>query len=65
MVGITRITYHFDPLCCWCYGASAKLEQLAAQPDIALHLVPTGPFSGAGGALFESRETLVEALKAA
>lgn len=49
MADITHITYLFDPLCGWCYGASAKLEQLAARPDIALHLVPTGLFSGAGG----------------
>ena len=49
MADITHITYLFDPLCGWCYGASAKLETLAARSDIAIHLVPTGLFSGAGG----------------
>ena len=49
MADTTHITYLFDPLCGWCYGASAKLEQLAARPDIALQLVPTGLFSGVGG----------------
>ncbi len=49
MVDTIHITYLFDPLCGWCYGASAKLEQLAARPDIELQLAPTGLFSGAGG----------------
>lgn len=49
MADITHITYLFDPLCGWCYGASAKLEQLAARPDMKLQLFPTGLFSEAGG----------------
>jgi putative protein-disulfide isomerase len=49
MADITQVTYLFDPLCGWCYGASAKLEQLAVQPDVTLRLVPTGLFAGAGG----------------
>lgn len=49
MADRTHITYFFDPLCGWCYGASTKLEQLAARPDIALQLFPTGLFAGAGG----------------
>lgn len=54
MADITHVTYLFDPLCGWCYGASAKLEQLAAQPDVALRLVPTGLFAGAGGRLMDA-----------
>jgi putative protein-disulfide isomerase len=49
MADITHVSYLFDPLCGWCYGASTKLEQLLARPDIALHLVPTGLFAGVGG----------------
>ncbi len=48
MTDTTHITYLFDPLCGWCYGASAKLEQLAARSDIKLELLPTGLFAGAG-----------------
>jgi putative protein-disulfide isomerase len=48
MTGMTHITYLFDPLCGWCYGASAVLEKLAAQPDLTMGLAPTGLFSGDG-----------------
>lgn len=54
MAEIIHVTYLFDPLCGWCYGASAKLEQLAARPDIQLHLVPTGLFAGVGGRLMDA-----------
>ncbi|MCA0176463.1 MAG: DsbA family protein [Proteobacteria bacterium] len=40
--------YVFDPLCGWCYGASAAVAALAAEPDVALHLLPSGLFSGEG-----------------
>jgi putative protein-disulfide isomerase len=43
-----RISYLFDPLCGWCYGASATLEKIVARPDIVLELVPTGLFAGQG-----------------
>lgn len=48
MTAATRITYLFDPLCGWCYGASAALEKLVARPDFAVELAPTGLFAGAG-----------------
>jgi putative protein-disulfide isomerase len=48
MIVTTRITYLFDPLCGWCYGASAALEQLVARPDFAIDLAPTGLFAGTG-----------------
>jgi putative protein-disulfide isomerase len=41
------VTYLFDPLCGWCYGATPMLDRLAAS-GTALELVPTGLFSGAG-----------------
>ncbi|PDS78894.1 DsbA family protein [Rhizobium sp. L43] len=43
-----HITYLFDPLCGWCYGASPVLRQLAAIPGLTLVLAPTGLFSGTG-----------------
>ena len=48
MAAATHITYLFDPLCGWCYGASATLEKLAARPDVAIELAPTGLFAGDG-----------------
>ncbi len=40
---MTTLTYLFDPLCGWCYGASQGIAQLAQQHPI--HLLPTGLFS--------------------
>ena len=48
MIATTHITYLFDPLCGWCYGASAAVEKLAARPDFVIELAPTGLFAGAG-----------------
>lgn len=42
------VTYLFDPLCGWCYGASPVIGKLAQQPDIQLELAPTGLFAGSG-----------------
>lgn len=42
------LTYLFDPLCGWCYGASPALETLRARPDVTLRPLPTGLFAGPG-----------------
>lgn len=42
------VTYLFDPLCGWCYGATPALQALAEHAEIALELAPTGLFSGEG-----------------
>lgn len=42
------VTYLFDPLCGWCYGASRAIASLREIGDLALELLPTGLFSGAG-----------------
>lgn len=42
------LTYLFDPLCGWCYGASPAIASLSDVEDLALELLPTGLFSGAG-----------------
>lgn len=43
-----HITYLFDPLCGWCYGASGIMRELSSRPEIAVELMPTGLFSGRG-----------------
>lgn len=43
-----QITYLFDPLCGWCYGAGPALGRLAALDGITVKLAPTGLFAGAG-----------------
>lgn len=48
MAVITHVAYLFDPLCGWCYGASAKLDQLVARSDFAIDLIATGLFAGDG-----------------
>lgn len=45
----TSITYLFDPLCGWCYGASPVIQRLGQQSDVQLELAPTGLFAGSGG----------------
>mgnify|MGYP006193589177 CR=1 FL=1 len=40
--------YVFDPLCGWCYGASATVSAVSRQPGIQLRLLPSGLFSGQG-----------------
>lgn len=42
------VTYLFDPLCGWCYGAAPVLGALAQQPGIRVELLPTGLFAGDG-----------------
>ncbi|MCV0395863.1 MAG: DsbA family protein [Rhizobiaceae bacterium] len=43
-----HLTYLFDPLCGWCYGASLALEKLLLQDGFAVTIIPTGLFAGAG-----------------
>lgn len=43
-----RLTYLFDPLCGWCYGASPTIEQLKQQDGIVVTALPSGLFAGAG-----------------
>jgi putative protein-disulfide isomerase len=41
----TQITYLFDPLCGWCYGASATIKALSEHGDLTVSLMPTGLFA--------------------
>lgn len=43
-----HITYLFDPLCGWCYGASGIMKQLFSRPEFEVELAPTGLFAGRG-----------------
>jgi len=43
-----RITYLFDPLCGWCYGAEPALAKLAQMDRVAIELAPIGLFAGQG-----------------
>ncbi|MFH1806436.1 MAG: DsbA family protein [Pseudomonadota bacterium] len=48
MTNATHITYLFDPLCGWCYGASPVMDKLSALPDFTIQYIPTGLFAGEG-----------------
>jgi putative protein-disulfide isomerase len=48
MSELIQLTYLFDPLCGWCYGASPAIEALMQQPGIKVTALPTGLFAGAG-----------------
>ncbi|TSE03088.1 DsbA family protein [Mesorhizobium intechi] len=41
-----RITYLFDPLCGWCYGAGPVVEKLSQLDGVTFNLAPTGLFAG-------------------
>lgn len=41
-----QITYLFDPLCGWCYGAGPTMQKLASLDDVTLTLAPSGLFAG-------------------
>ncbi|MER9330211.1 DsbA family protein [Mesorhizobium sp. M0488] len=43
----SEVTYLFDPLCGWCYGATPMLDRLSAS-GVHVDLLPTGLFSGSG-----------------
>lgn len=44
----TTVTYLFDPLCGWCYGASPLIQCLGQESVITLELAPTALFGGSG-----------------
>lgn len=50
-----HVTYLFDPLCGWCYGASLALEKLAGLDDLTIELAPTGLFAGEGARPMDER----------
>lgn len=53
LIKAITLQYLFDPLCGWCYGASATVAELAQHPDIDLQPLATGLFSGRGARSME------------
>lgn len=53
MTKTITLQYLFDPLCGWCYGASATVAELAKHPSIELQPLATGLFSGRGARSME------------
>ena len=47
----THVTYWFDPLCGWCYAASATIQRLSQEASLRLELAPTGLFAHGGRVL--------------
>lgn len=50
----TTVTYLFDPLCGWCYGASPVVQRLGRLGSLQLALAPTGLFADSGGRLMDA-----------
>ena len=50
----TILTYLFDPLCGWCYGASPLIQKLGQQSNLTLELAPTGLFAGSNGRIMNA-----------
>lgn len=48
-----QITYLFDPLCGWCYGAAPAIGRLGSAPGLDVVLAPTGLFSGENARIME------------
>ncbi|MBY3223494.1 DsbA family protein [Rhizobium sp. 25PS6] len=41
-----HLTYLYDPLCGWCYGAAPVLDKLAMLDNLTVELAPSGLFAG-------------------
>ncbi|WP_372055766.1 DsbA family protein [Tistrella mobilis] len=48
MTGAVPVTWLFDPLCGWCYGAAPAIRHLAGQAGVALDPLPVGLFADGG-----------------
>ena len=51
---MVNVTYLFDPLCGWCYGAAPALRQISAMPDVSLTLAPSGLFCDSGSRVMDA-----------
>ncbi len=49
-----HISYLFDPLCGWCYGATPAMRRLSEMNNVTVELAPTGLFSDAGARTMDS-----------
>lgn len=49
-----HITYLFDPLCGWCYGAGPALKRLRTLDGVTVAPSPTGLFAGEGARVMDT-----------
>jgi putative protein-disulfide isomerase len=49
------VTYLFDPLCGWCYGAVPVVKRLATLDNVTVELAPSGLFAGEGARLMDAK----------
>ncbi|TAU44108.1 DsbA family protein (plasmid) [Rhizobium leguminosarum] len=50
-----HLTYLYDPLCGWCYGAAPALDKMAKLDNLTVELAPTGLFAGEGALPLDER----------
>ncbi|MFW8588482.1 DsbA family protein [Rhizobium beringeri] len=50
-----HLTYLYDPLCGWCYGAAPALDKMAKLDNLTVELAPTGLFAGEGARPVDER----------
>ncbi|MGO4136427.1 DsbA family protein [Rhizobium brockwellii] len=50
-----HLTYLYDPLCGWCYGAAPALDKLAMLDNLTVELAPRGLFAGEGARSLDER----------
>ncbi|MGO8168966.1 DsbA family protein [Rhizobium ruizarguesonis] len=50
-----HLTYLYDPLCGWCYGAAPALDKMAKLDNLTVELAPTGLFAGEGARPLDER----------
>ncbi|TBD09703.1 DsbA family protein [Rhizobium ruizarguesonis] len=50
-----HLTYLYDPLCGWCYGAAPALDKMAKLDNLTVELAPTGLFAGEGARTLDER----------
>ncbi|MGZ2505525.1 DsbA family protein [Rhizobium leguminosarum] len=50
-----HLTYLYDPLCGWCYGAAPALDKMAKLDNLTVVLAPTGLFAGEGARPVDER----------
>ncbi|WP_017968615.1 DsbA family protein [Rhizobium leguminosarum] len=49
------LTYLYDPLCGWCYGAAPALDKMARLDNLTVELAPSGLFAGEGARPLDER----------
>ncbi|AXA43881.1 DsbA family protein [Rhizobium leguminosarum] len=50
-----HLTYLYDPLCGWCYGAAPALDKMAKLDNLTVELIPAGLFAGEGARPLDER----------